>query len=92
MQHIEIKDLAQQIGALLAALTQGEEVVLTDAQRPVAKLVKLESAAPENTVTRGLEMARLLEQLAARDPFSEISDPVTWQREARQDRPLPGRE
>jgi len=92
MQRIEIKDLAQQINALLATLTQGEEVVLTDAQRPVAKLIKLESAAPEDAAARGLEMARLLEQLAARDPFSEISDPVTWQREARQDRPLPDRE
>lgn len=33
-----------------------------------------------------------LTQLAQRNPFFDIKDPVAWQREARQDRPLPGRE
>ena len=42
--------------------------------------------------TRGPAMAALLEKLAARGTFAAISDPVTWQRELRQDRALPGRE
>jgi hypothetical protein len=41
---------------------------------------------------RGPAMAALLEKLAARGTFAAIPDPVTWQREIRQDRALPGRE
>jgi hypothetical protein len=41
---------------------------------------------------RGQRMAAALERLAARRAFSEITDPVSWQREIRQDRPLPARE
>ena len=41
---------------------------------------------------RRKRMAEALENLAAMDAFSEISDPVEWQREIRKDRPLPGRD
>jgi hypothetical protein len=37
-------------------------------------------------------MREALERLAARNAFAEIEDPVAWQREIREDRPLPGRE
>jgi len=37
------------------------------------------------------QLAEALEQLALLNPFSDITDPVAWQREQRQDRPLPGR-
>jgi len=33
-----------------------------------------------------------LTQLAQRNPFFEIEDPVAWQREIRKDKPLLGRE
>ena len=33
-----------------------------------------------------------LEKLAELGTFSEIEDPVAWQREIRKDRPLPGRD
>lgn len=36
-------------------------------------------------------LAEAFEQAAALNPFSDIADPVDWQREQRQDRPLPGR-
>ncbi|AFY60248.1 hypothetical protein [Synechococcus sp. PCC 6312] len=36
-------------------------------------------------------LAKALEEAAALNPFAEITDPVAWQREQRQDRPLPGR-
>lgn len=48
--------------------------------------------APDQTGTRRKRMAEALEKLAATDAFSEISDPVEWQREIRKDRPLPGRD
>ena len=47
---------------------------------------------PDQTATRRKRMAEALEKLAATDAFSEISDPVEWQREIRKDRPLPGRD
>ena len=46
----------------------------------------------DQTANRRKRMAEALEKLAASDAFSEISDPVEWQREIRKDRPLPGRE
>ena len=45
-----------------------------------------------DVVARGRRMVEILEKLAAMNAFSEISDPVEWQREIRKDRPLPGRE
>ena len=44
------------------------------------------------TPARGPAMAALLEKLAARGTFTAIPDPVSWQRELRQERALPGRE
>jgi hypothetical protein len=41
---------------------------------------------------RRRKLAEVLDRLAASDPFAEITDPVAWQREIRQDRPLPGRD
>ena len=42
--------------------------------------------------TQGQKMAEALEMLAALNALPDILDPVEWQREARQDRTLPGRE
>lgn len=40
-----------------------------------------------------MKIAGLFERIAARGTaFSDIKDPVAWQREIRMDRPLPGRE
>jgi hypothetical protein len=41
---------------------------------------------------RGLKMAEALEALAEVNALAGITDPVAWQREIREDRPLPGRE
>jgi len=41
---------------------------------------------------RQRQMIEALERLASRNALAEIADPVAWQREIRQDRPLPGRE
>ncbi|WP_293176700.1 MULTISPECIES: hypothetical protein [unclassified Microcoleus] len=39
-----------------------------------------------------LKLKLLVEKIAASNVFEDISDPVEWQRELRQDRPLPGRD
>ena len=41
---------------------------------------------------RERRLGEALEKLVELRPFGDIADPVAWQREIRQDRPLPGRE
>lgn len=47
---------------------------------------------PEITVDRGKRMASILQHMADRQALSSITDPVVWQKEIREDRPLSGRE
>lgn len=46
----------------------------------------------EEASPNGESVARLMQELANRQSFSNIKDPVAWQREVRQDRPLPFRD
>ena len=41
---------------------------------------------------RKRRLAEALHQLQLANPFKDITNPVAWQREIRQDRPLPGRD
>ena len=41
---------------------------------------------------QGQRMAAALEQLAAINALADLTDPIAWEREMRQDRPLPDRE
>ncbi|WP_416669654.1 hypothetical protein [Egbenema bharatensis] len=54
------------------------------------------ASSPSSKALRGQAMAAALEKLSQIDPFIDIAlndiDPIGWQRETRQDRPLPGRE
>jgi antitoxin (DNA-binding transcriptional repressor) of toxin-antitoxin stability system len=45
MSQVEVTELAQQLPVIITAIANGEEVVLTDAEVPVARLVRLEPAA-----------------------------------------------
>ena len=45
-------------------------------------------ATPEMIAQRMADFARVREL----NPYRDIKDPVAWQREIREDRPLPGRE
>ena len=49
------------------------------------------AAGGNETRERGRAMAAALERAAAGGSFAAVADPVEWQREARQDRDLPGR-
>jgi hypothetical protein len=46
---------------------------------------------PTTDVKRGKRIKELLVQLGTMKVFSDISDPVAWERNTRKDRPLPGR-
>ncbi len=57
-----------------------------------ATLVPAPLATPMDTETRRREdLIGILAQIRKRDPFKHIENPVNWQREMREDRPLPGR-
>jgi hypothetical protein len=78
------------------ALLKGDHLEWTDvvpddlaSEQPVEVIILDE---PDRMADRRRRMAEALENLAASDAFSEISDPVEWQREIRKDRPLPGRD
>jgi hypothetical protein len=43
------------------------------------------------TMNRGQQMATILQRMADRHALSAIADPAEWQKNIRQDRPLPGR-
>ncbi len=70
------------LGEVPEAVKRGSEV-------PVEVVVESE---PSLRMTRGERVAALFEELAATDPFREIEDPVAWQRELREERPLPGQD
>jgi len=51
-----------------------------------------EPVVPSAVTQQGQRMAATLEQLAAINALADLTDPVAWEREMRQDRPLPDRE
>jgi len=59
------------------------QALITPLEEPPA------AASPDE---RSRRRAAALKKLAALDAFSGIQDPVAWQRDARSDRELPGRE
>jgi hypothetical protein len=51
-----------------------------------------EPVVPSAVIQQGQRMAAALEQLAAVNVLADLTDPVAWEQEVRQDRPLPDRE
>jgi hypothetical protein len=51
----------------------------------------LEESCSSEARSRGHEMAAILEKLAESGAVSDITDPIAWQQDLRQERPLPGR-
>jgi hypothetical protein len=49
-------------------------------------------SADEDKTERGRRVAAILKELADLGTFSNVKDPVQWQRRIREDRPLPGRD
>lgn len=60
--------------------------------RSTGARVRRDRETPEQRATRIKEAAAALAQLAKMGAFDHIEDPGEWQREIREDRPLPGRE
>ena len=67
--------------------------VPTQGDRPIRVYVTLqEERSTLSAEFRRQKIVEILEKIAANNVFAEISDPVEWQRDLRQDRPLPGRD
>ncbi|MFN0123513.1 MAG: hypothetical protein ACKV2V_23670 [Blastocatellia bacterium] len=92
MQQIEISQLPPELHAVLDMMSRGEEIIVSDNQRPVARISKFRDNLPEQRESCGDAMAGILEQLAKRQSLAGIEDPVAWEREVREDRLLPGRD
>lgn len=77
------------------AVLRGNRIEWIDAPpaptRPTPVHITLLEESAEPIRPRGQEMARVLEALAQGGGLSGIADPMSWQREQRQERMLPGR-
>ena len=87
---LEPVDLAAPRRALVTVLEEPFQASETALQNEPALAENLQRS--EEILLSGQGMADILEQLAQRRLFSDITTPVEWQRELRQDRQLPGRE
>jgi hypothetical protein len=80
------------------AVLEGDRLEWIDAPpqpqgRTQVEVTLVKSESEDDRRARGRRMARALQRAAdAGGALAEITDPVAWQREIRQDRPLPGRE
>jgi hypothetical protein len=52
----------------------------------------LDRPPSDSVISQGDRMVAALERLAAHNGWQALPDGVTWEREMRQDRPLPGRD
>jgi hypothetical protein len=68
-----------------------DEIPETREQSFLVHVTLLEEDAVASVSSRGQQMSEILSQLAAANTFSEVN-PITWQREVRQDRSLPDRD
>ncbi|NER99573.1 MAG: DUF2281 domain-containing protein [Symploca sp. SIO1B1] len=86
-----MNSILQQLQNHAAALPPGLQVELLN------YAIYLEQKAQANPVSATIRnqkrecFAEALAQAAALNPYGDIANPVAWQREQRQDRPLPGR-
>ncbi|HEX8316811.1 MAG TPA: hypothetical protein VF632_00305 [Longimicrobium sp.] len=63
------------------------------ADRPIARMrAGRRNETPEEAAARVRRAVAALERIAQRGGFRHIKDPGEWQREIREDRPLPGRD
>lgn len=80
------------------AILKGDRLVWTEKSPPdienggLTVYVLVIPAEEKDIARRRKVLAEALEALAESGAFSEITDPVAWQREIRRDRSLPGRD
>ena len=81
---VELRNCKVKVEANVEAAPDSNETCQIQTKPKRRKLV----ATPEMIAQRMADFARVREL----NPYRDIEDPVAWQREIREDRPLPGRE
>ncbi len=77
------------LSPLPAWLKPGRAHVLMTVESVEDKPKRLKLTATPEMIARRVAA---LEEIRKLNPYREINDPVAWQREMREDRPLPGRD
>ena len=77
------------LSPLPAWLKPGRAHVLMTVESVQEKPQRQKLTATPETIAR---RAAALEKIRKLNPYRDITDPVVWQREMREDRPLPGRD
>ncbi|MBU3916735.1 type II toxin-antitoxin system prevent-host-death family antitoxin [bacterium] len=69
MRTVSVREVRQQIGSLLDAVTAGEKVVITRRGKPIAKLTVI---APEESNLRFPDRSKFRAQISASQKTSDI--------------------
>jgi len=77
------------LSPLPAWLKPGRALVLMTVESVEEKPKRQKLTATPETIARRV---KALEEIRKLNPYREISDPVEWQREMREDRPMPERD
>lgn len=85
-------NLLQQLQQHASVLSPSLQAELLNYAIYLEQKAKARTAPPSTDPQRRQRLADALENAAALNPYREISDPVAWQREQREDRPLPERD
>jgi hypothetical protein len=92
----EVRSVLETYPAILRAdkveWTDGAPEQLRAGQEMRVHITLLDRVQSENGTEQGRRMAAALEKLAASSAAAAFDEPAEWQREARQERPLPGRD
>lgn len=102
LQHMQSEEARTQWRTILDLVSQEEtDIVVERHGKPTAvvmgyasyeaiqaMLTERRTASPQR---QGQQMAAIMEELAQLPALIEMADPVTWQRELRQERSLPDR-
>lgn len=79
-------------GNYLEWIGEGPAQIEDEGEVTVEVTILGDAAAESGRREQGLKMAEALGKLAEINALADIVDPVAWQREMREDRPLPGRD
>jgi len=91
MKVCSIPKASEDIRSLIDLAASGEEVLLTEADVPVVRIIPVAKADTPERKPNGPALVEMFKQIRALGGI-DIDDPVAWQREIRKDRSLPGRE
>lgn len=84
--------LLQQLQQHASALPPTLQAELLNYAIYLEQRAKGSGSPPISDSQRRQQLADALENAAALNPYRKIHDPVVWQREQREDHPLPGRD